>query len=212
MVFLIPLFFCQLRVLLLDKSPWPQEVAWTTSATVGIALVGIGTALGINPGNDCRSVISGAISEIKCPPLSRLPPIWHRAWQGQICFTWQYKNIWPLQLFLQYYNPNSFYDISFNIETSGSADVSALLGLLIVPLNIRPVFIYCAPGVVIALILFKNKAHLLPWETGVALAGVFLPVFKQKYFLGGKNPPPPFFFRFSQKKIWVFLNRGFIFF
>ncbi len=29
--------------------------SWTTSATVGIALIGIGSALGINYRNDCRS-------------------------------------------------------------------------------------------------------------------------------------------------------------
>ena len=34
--------------------------SWTTSATVGIALIGIGTALGINPGMIAGAVISGA--------------------------------------------------------------------------------------------------------------------------------------------------------
>ncbi|HBR53632.1 MAG TPA: sodium:proton antiporter, partial [Flavobacteriaceae bacterium] len=44
--------------------------SWTTSATVGIALVGIGTALGINPGMIAGAVISGAYFGDKMSPLS----------------------------------------------------------------------------------------------------------------------------------------------
>ena len=44
--------------------------SWTTSATVGIALIGIGTALGINPGMIAGAVISGAYFGDKMSPLS----------------------------------------------------------------------------------------------------------------------------------------------
>ena len=44
--------------------------SWTTSATVGIALVGIGNALGINPGMTAGAVISGAYFGDKMSPLS----------------------------------------------------------------------------------------------------------------------------------------------
>ena len=44
--------------------------SWTTSATVGIALVGIGTALGIDPGMIAGAVISGAYFGDKMSPLS----------------------------------------------------------------------------------------------------------------------------------------------
>src|SRR5690606_28184817 len=44
--------------------------SWTTSATVGIALVGIGTALGISSGMIAGAVISGAYFGDKMSPLS----------------------------------------------------------------------------------------------------------------------------------------------
>ncbi len=44
--------------------------SWTTAATVGIALVGIGVALGINPALCAGSVISGAYFGDKLSPLS----------------------------------------------------------------------------------------------------------------------------------------------
>jgi NhaC family Na+:H+ antiporter len=44
--------------------------SWTTSATVGIALVGIGNALGISPGMIAGAVISGAYFGDKMSPLS----------------------------------------------------------------------------------------------------------------------------------------------
>src|SRR5690606_14642288 len=44
--------------------------SWTTSATVGIALVGIGGALGISPGMTAGAVISGAYFGDKMSPLS----------------------------------------------------------------------------------------------------------------------------------------------
>ncbi len=44
--------------------------SWTTSATVGIALIGIGTVLGLNPGMTAGAIISGAYFGDKMSPLS----------------------------------------------------------------------------------------------------------------------------------------------
>lgn len=44
--------------------------SWTTAATVGIALVGIGTALGLHPGMVAGAIISGAYFGDKISPLS----------------------------------------------------------------------------------------------------------------------------------------------
>ena len=44
--------------------------SWSTSATVGIALIGIGNGLGINPGMTAGAVISGAYFGDKLSPLS----------------------------------------------------------------------------------------------------------------------------------------------
>ena len=44
--------------------------SWSTSATVGIALIGIGQTMGINPGMTAGAVISGAYFGDKISPLS----------------------------------------------------------------------------------------------------------------------------------------------
>ena len=44
--------------------------SWTTAATVGIALIGIGTALGLSPGMVAGAIISGAYFGDKMSPLS----------------------------------------------------------------------------------------------------------------------------------------------
>jgi len=57
--------------------------SWTTSATVGIALVGIGTALGIPAGMIAGAVISGAYFGDKMSPLSdttNLAPVIYGIW------------------------------------------------------------------------------------------------------------------------------------
>lgn len=44
--------------------------AWTTGGTVGVALIGIGTSLGINPGLVAGTIVSGAFFGDKLSPLS----------------------------------------------------------------------------------------------------------------------------------------------
>ena len=44
--------------------------SWTTAATIGVALVGIGNLIGINPGITAGSIISGAYFGDKMSPLS----------------------------------------------------------------------------------------------------------------------------------------------
>ncbi|MEZ4968205.1 MAG: Na+/H+ antiporter NhaC family protein [Flavobacteriaceae bacterium] len=143
--------------------------SWTTSATVGIALVGIGTALGIYPGMIAGAVISGAYFGDKMSPLSdttNLAP----AMAGTDLFTHiKYMSITTVPTIL--ITLGVFAIISFNIETSGNADVSALLATIHDTFNINP-YLFIVPSVVIALIILKTKP-LIALGSGVALAGVF---------------------------------------
>ena len=99
--------------------------SWTTSATVGIALVGIGTALGIPSGMIAGAVISGAYFGDKMSPLSdttNLAP----AMAGTDIFTHiRYMTLTTVPTIL--ITIIVFAIISLNIETTGSADVSGLL-------------------------------------------------------------------------------------
>ncbi|WP_142785788.1 Na+/H+ antiporter NhaC [Changchengzhania lutea] len=148
--------------------------SWTTSATVGIALVGIGTALGINPGMIAGAVISGAYFGDKMSPLSdttNLAP----AMAGTDLFThikyMTYTTVPTIIITLIVFGI-----ISMNIETSGSADISSLLGTIDTTFNISP-WLFAVPAVVIALILLKTKP-LIALGAGVLLAAVFAFIFQ----------------------------------
>ena len=148
--------------------------SWTTSATVGIALVGIGTALGINPGMIAGAVISGAYFGDKMSPLSdttNLAP----AMAGTDIFThikyMTYTTIPTILVTLV-----AFGIISMNIETSGNTDISNLLKTINTTFNITP-WLFLVPAAVIALILIKTKP-LKALGAGVVLAGVFAFIFQ----------------------------------
>ena len=148
--------------------------SWTTSATVGIALIGIGTALGINPGMIAGAVISGAYFGDKMSPLSdttNLAP----AMAGTDLFTHiRYMTITTVPTII--ITLIVFSIISANIETSGSADITNLLSSIDNTFNIN-LWLFIVPLTVIALILLKTKP-LIALATGVVLAAIFAFIFQ----------------------------------
>ena len=148
--------------------------SWTTSATVGIALIGIGTALGINPGMIAGAVISGAYFGDKMSPLSdttNLAP----AIAGTDLFTHiRYMTITTVPTIL--ITLVVFGILSANIETSGNTDISSLLESINATFNITP-WLFLVPVAVIALILMKTKP-LIALGTGVLIAAVFAFIFQ----------------------------------
>ncbi len=148
--------------------------SWTTSATVGIALVGIGSALGIPSGMIAGAVISGAYFGDKMSPLSdttNLAP----AMAGTDLFTHiKYMAFTTVPTILV--TLIVFAILSGTIETSGSADISNLLASIDSSFNITP-WLFVVPLVVIAMILMKTKP-LIALGAGVVLAGVFAMIFQ----------------------------------
>ena len=148
--------------------------SWTTSATVGIALIGIGTALGINPGMIAGAVISGAYFGDKMSPLSdttNLAP----AMAGTDLFTHiRYMSITTVPTII--ITLIAFGIISMTIETTGSTDVNNLLKIIDTTFNTSP-WLFLVPLSVVVLILFKTKP-LIALGTGVTLAAVFAFIFQ----------------------------------
>jgi len=150
--------------------------SWTTSATVGIALVGIGTALGIPSGMIAGAVISGAYFGDKMSPLSdttNLAP----AMAGTDLFTHiRYMAFTTVPTII--ITLIVFTILSFNIETTGTADVSGLLVTIKNTFQITP-YLFIVPLVVIALILLKTKP-LIALGVGVVLAAIFAIIFQSE--------------------------------
>jgi len=128
--------------------------SWTTSATVGIALVGIGSALGIPTGMIAGAVISGAYFGDKMSPLSdttNLAP----AMAGTDLFTHiKYMTLTTVPTILV--TLIVFAILSATTQTTGSADVSNLLVSIDNTFTISP-WLFIVPLVVIAMILKKTK-------------------------------------------------------
>ncbi|MDG1715665.1 Na+/H+ antiporter NhaC family protein [Lacinutrix sp.] len=150
--------------------------SWTTSATVGIALIGIGSALGIPTGMIAGAVISGAYFGDKMSPLSdttNLAP----AMAGTDLFTHiRYMTITTVPTII--ITLIVFSILSTTIDTSGSSDTAFILETIDTYFNITPL-LFLVPVGVIVLILFKTKP-LIALASGVILAIIFAFIFQPK--------------------------------
>ena len=154
--------------------------SWTTSATVGIALIGIGEALGIPSGMVAGAVISGAYFGDKMSPLSdttNLAP----AMAGTDLFTHiRYMTITTVPTILL--TIVIFALLSFTVTAEGDANVAEMLGVIDNTFHISPI-LFVVPVVVILLIIFipnslKKIKPLIALGAGVLLAGAFSQIYQ----------------------------------
>ncbi len=159
--------------------------SWTTSATVGIALIGIGKALGIPTGMIAGAVISGAYFGDKMSPLSdttNLAP----AMAGTDLFTHiKYMSLTTVPTII--ITLIVFTILSFSIDTSGSADISGLLTTMDATFNITP-WLFLVPVGVVVMIILKTKP-LIALGAGVLLAAIFALIFQSEVlgFIGATD-------------------------
>lgn len=148
--------------------------SWTTSATVGIALVGIGEAMGMNLGMVAGAVISGAYFGDKMSPLSdttNLAP----AMAGTDLFThiryMTYTTIPTLVITLIL-----FIFLGLSQTTAGITDTAETLAALKASFNING-WLFLVPIVVIVLIIRKTEP-LIALLLGTLLGGLFALIFQ----------------------------------
>ena len=149
--------------------------SWTTVATVGVALLGIGKALGFEEGIIAGAIISGAYFGDKMSPLSdttNLAP----AMAGTDLFThirYMAKTTTPSILITLII----FLIIGFNYETDGGVeDVRTISAVIQDNFNINP-WLFLVPAVVLGMIIKKVPA-LPALFTGALLGGVFALLFQ----------------------------------
>jgi len=160
--------------------------SWTTSATVGIALIGIGGALGFPVGMVAGAVISGAYFGDKLSPMSdttNLAP----AMAGTDLFTHiKYMSLTTTPTFIV--SLILFIILGLTVETTGIADSSALLADIEKSFNITP-WLFLVPITVIGLIIKKTEP-LIALLIGTLLAAIFAIIFQPEIVLmlsGGKS-------------------------
>jgi NhaC family Na+:H+ antiporter len=153
--------------------------SWTTSATVGIALVGIGGALDIPLGMVAGAVLSGAYFGDKMSPLSdttNLAP----AMAGTDLFTHiRYMAFTTVPTII--ITLIAFIILGFTFDTNGTADTEAILGSIRESFHISP-WLFLVPAAVILLIIRKTQP-LIALFIGTLLGGVFAILFQPDVLL-----------------------------
>ena len=148
--------------------------SWTTSATVGIALIGIGGALGFDLGMVAGAIISGAYFGDKLSPMSdttNLAP----AMAGTDLFTHiKYMTLTTIPTYI--ITLIMFIILGLSVEVSGDANTNDLLNSITASFNVTPI-LFLVPVIVIGLIVKKTEP-LLALLVGTLLAGIFAIIFQ----------------------------------
>ena len=149
--------------------------SWTTSATVGIALIGISKAIGIPVEMSAGAIISGAYFGDKLSPLSdttNLAP----AISGSDLFTHiKYLTITTVPTIT--ISLIIFIILNFYMISSGPTDNTVLLEAINQTFNITPL-IFIVPFIVIVLII-KKTPPIIALFTGTILGAIFALIFQQ---------------------------------
>jgi NhaC family Na+:H+ antiporter len=148
--------------------------SWTTSATVGIALIGIGNALGIHPGMTAGAVISGAYFGDKMSPLSDTTNLAPAMAGGELFSHIKYMTYTTVPTIVV--TLIIFVIISLSIDVSGTADTSQMLASISTSFNISP-WLFLVPLAVIILIV-KKTPPLVALLIGTLLGGIFAVIFQ----------------------------------
>lgn len=163
-----PTFFLVATVIICAIISIATGSSWTTSATVGIALIGIGETLGISLGMTAGAVLSGAYFGDKMSPLSdttNLAP----AMAGAELFTHiKYMAITTVPTFI--ITLLLFFIIGLNIEVRGTPNVSDKLEAINNAFNISP-WLMLVPLAVVVLIV-KKTPPLVALLAGTLLAAL----------------------------------------
>ena len=163
-----PTFFLVATVIICAIISIATGSSWTTSATVGIALIGIGETLGISLGMTAGAVLSGAYFGDKMSPLSdttNLAP----AMAGAELFTHiKYMAITTVPTFI--ITLLLFFIIGLNIEVSGTPNVSDKIEAINNAFNISA-WLMLVPLAVVVLIV-KKTPPLVALLAGTLLAAL----------------------------------------
>lgn len=142
--------------------------SWTTSATVGIALVGIGSTLGISAGMTAGAVLSGAYFGDKMSPLSDTTNLAPAMAGGELFDHIKYMAITTVPTIIV--TLIVFIIIGLSIDTTGVPDISDKLSAIDGAFNISP-WLFLVPVLVIVLIVKKTQP-LVALLAGTLLGGV----------------------------------------
>ena len=148
--------------------------SWTTSATVGIALIGIGEALGIPLGMTAGAVLSGAYFGDKMSPMSDTTNLAPAMAGGELFAHIKYMAYTTIPTVVVALIV--FIIFGFTQSTTGSADTESMLVDIEKAFNVSPL-LFLVPVIVVVLIV-KKTPPLIALLAGTLLGGVFALIFQ----------------------------------
>lgn len=154
--------------------------SWTTSATVGIALVGIGNTLGIPMGMTAGAILSGAYFGDKMSPLSDTTNLAPAMAGAELFSHIRYMAITTIPTILV--SILVFVILGFTIDTSGTTDTQEMLYAIENTFNVNG-WLFLVPVAVVFLIL-KKAPPLLALLLGTLLGAVFALIFQPEIVMG----------------------------
>ncbi|OGR65034.1 MAG: Na+/H+ antiporter NhaC [Elusimicrobia bacterium GWB2_63_22] len=170
-----PAIFLPATLLICSVVSLATGSSWSTSATVGIALIGIGKAIGLNEAIVAGAVISGAYFGDKLSPLSdttNLAP----AMAGTDLFTHvRYMVLTTVPSYIV--TMLAFIVIGFVVPPSGTTDASQIMGAIEGTFRVTP-WLFAVPALVIFMIVRKTQpliALMIGTLLGAAFALIFQP-------------------------------------
>ncbi len=154
--------------------------SWTTAATVGIALIGIGEALGISLGMTAGAVLSGAYFGDKMSPLSDTTNLAPAMAGGELFDHIKYMSITTIPTITL--TLIVFIILGFTIDSTGPADTQSILESIDGTFNING-WLFLVPVAVILLII-KKTPPLAALLIGTLLGAVFALIFQPEVVAG----------------------------
>jgi NhaC family Na+:H+ antiporter len=174
-----PRFFLPACVLISALVSLATGSSWSTSATIGIALIGIGKALDLPVGMVAGAVISGAYFGDKLSPLSDTTNLAPAMAGGELFAHIRYMLYTTLPSIV--ITLLIFSVLGWGFYSSGDVDTSLLSESIREKFNISP-WLFLVPLVVILMIV-KKTPPLLALFVGTILGGLFALIFQPQLLI-----------------------------
>lgn len=157
--------------------------SWTTSATIGIALIGIGDSLDIDSAMTAGAVISGGYFGDKMSPMSDTTNLAPSMAGADLISHIRYMTITTVPSII--ITIIIFLVMGFFMDTNGAVNSDEILQTISSRFNITP-WLFLVPVLVIVMII-KKVSPFVALFVGALLGAVFAAVFQQDLFLDLAN-------------------------
>ena len=148
--------------------------SWTTSATVGIALIGVGNAMGVPVGMTAGAIISGAYFGDKMSPLSDTTNLAPVMAEGELFSHIRYMTYTTTPSIV--ITLIVFIVLSLGLEVNGAVETESLNAAIQERFFISPI-LFIVP-VLVVLMIVKKTPPLIALLAGTLLGGVVALIFQ----------------------------------